>query len=520
MGNADRSSPWFRRSYGVFLLVVVGFACLSAACVAIATARGAIVSHDSVAYIAAARSVMAGRGSVIAFWTPHPIPLPFWPPFYPLVLAMAGRLIPEIPDAARWLSIVLFGLSTIVVAILVRKFTNSILFGCAGAFLFASSFTMWRLHAMVMAEPLFILLTLACIYFLDEYLTAGNRWVLALAAMAAGLSVVTRYAGLPMVVWGAVLLALDFRSHPRRRIDALIWAVVAATPLTLVSVWNLRVAGSVAHRPLAWHPRNLVFFRSLLAGVGECILPEALPYRLWITAVVILVLAPGTAIYLIRSGRSRQSYLALLLALQVGFLIGVGFFLDANLGVRRAIQPTFPLLLLFAGCAGGGLLRTRRRRIAVVIGVCALIALPNGPYMYRWVEATNRDPGGFGSRQWRESATMAFIEKLPADTVVYTNLPEPVYLVAGRNTRQLPAIQDPISFRRKTPAEIDREVTEIARSASAGHAAVVYFLNDRERIPFLIDGSELAARSGLRLAEAFDDGTAYMPTWQPPERKP
>jgi len=509
--DVDMRPPWFSRSDGLFLLIASGIACFSAACVAIATSRGADMSHDSVAYIGAVRSLVEGRGLVIPFGADQPVPLTRWPPLYPLVLAMAGAVTHDIEGAARWLSAGLFALNTILIAALGRKLTNCAIFGYAAAVVFASSFTMLRLHTMAMAEPLFILLALVCTYYLDDHLTTGKTAPLLAASVAAGLIVVTRYAGLPFIVWGAIVVFFRHRSSMRPWIDAVIWTLAAAAPIMLVTAWNVRGDGWVAHRTLTWHPQSGIFFSRMLAGVTECILPESLPHRNWVMAAGCLVLTPIAARYLIRRPEFRASYLAFLIALNVAFLIGVGLFLglDADLDIRRAIKPVFPFLILLAVCAGSRLLRTRTIRIAVLSGVCAAMALPNSPDMYRWVVEGSQSGLGFGNRQWRESATIAFIQNLPAKTVVYTNLPEPVYLVTGRNARFLPIVEDMVNRRRMTAAEIDLAVSGIAGRARSGDAVAVYFVRDEIRLPIMIAASDLAARCGLTRVIAFDDGTAY-----------
>lgn len=182
---------------------------------------------------------------------------------------------------------------------------------------------------------------------------------------------------------------------------------------------------------------------------------------------------------------------------------------DALLDARRAMMPTFPLLILLAAVAASRALRTPVIRFTVVSGACAAIALPNFPGMYRWVASASQEGLGFRSRRWRASATMAFIQELPTKTIVYTDLPEPVYLITGRNARFLPRIADPHSREGMTPAEVDSAVSEVARHARSGYAVAVYFLADEARASAMVAGPDLAARCGLMRAMAFEDGTAY-----------
>lgn len=500
-----------RPASGWFLLISAGIAGLSAASAAYATAAGAELSHDSVAYLAAARSLLDGQGLVIPFGAEHPIPFTHWPPLYPLGLALGGILTHDVDSAARWLSVALFALNTMLVAVLARKFTGSAIFGCGAAFLFASSFALLRLHAMVMTEPLFITFALICIYFLDEHLGTAKTAPLMAAATAAGLSAVTRYAGVPFIVGGALIIFLRQPSAKKSRISAAVWTVVAAAPELLVAVWNVRNTGTLANGVLWWHPQNKTFFIRMLSGMTECILPESLPHRNWFMVAGSLVLAPFVAVYVARRPDFRTQYLTFLVLLYVGFLIAAGFVADAPLDARRGMEPMFPFLVLIAAIAGSRLLCTRAARLGVVTAVCAAIALPNFPVMSQWAADAARNGHGFGDRHWRESPALAFIQSLPAATIIYTNLPEPVSLITGRRARFLPAVENAATGAVLTAAVIDSAVSEVTRQAHSGNAAAVYFLGETMRLPIMISGPDLAVRCGLMRVMNFDDATIYLP---------
>ena len=88
----------------------VGLAVLSllaGTAVLAATMRyGPGVSPDSAMYVAAARSLLDGAG----FVGYDGLPVAFWPPLYPAVLAAFGALGPDVVAVARWLGALVFGL--------------------------------------------------------------------------------------------------------------------------------------------------------------------------------------------------------------------------------------------------------------------------------------------------------------------------------------------------------------------------------------------------------------------------
>lgn len=502
-----------RRNDGVFLFVVAAICCLAGTCVATATGRGALLSHDSIAYFAAARSVIAGQGLTIPFGSAEPTPLTYWPPLYPLVLAAAGLLTKDVERGAIWLSIGLLAGATVLMAILARRLTKSGYLGCAAAFVFASLLTTWQTYSMVMAEPLFVFLLLLFVYLLDQYFTGANRWLFFAAAAAAGLALITRFAGLPFIGWGAIVIFQRGRSSWRRWSDAVLWTLAASTPAMLVAVWHLRVAGSVAHRTLAWHPQSIGFFLQLLNGCAGWILPAWLPHRVWVLAAVCLPLAPVAGMYFLRRPRAWESSLALLIVINIAFLVAVGFLADAIVGAKRAAQGMVAFEILLVVIAGSRFLRTPRTRRAVAAAVVALILIPNCSSAYRWVRDRSLNTDGFGGSAYRESDTMAFVRALPAKAIIYTNLPEPIYIATGRNARFLPLVEDAQSRRRMSAEEIAADIHEIALGARSGDAVAVYFRDDGDRQPIMVKASELSERSGLTRARVFRDATVYTSGW-------
>ena len=88
---------------GCLSIAVVGLAS-----VAISTRWGAGVSPDSTDYVAAATSLLHGRGVSTPAGDGSPVPMTLWPPLYPLFLALTGALGFELHAGARWLNALLY----------------------------------------------------------------------------------------------------------------------------------------------------------------------------------------------------------------------------------------------------------------------------------------------------------------------------------------------------------------------------------------------------------------------------
>ena len=150
----------------VELLVVI--AIIGVLFVLQATPEGAGLSDDSIAYIAGARSMVAGNGYREA-WLASNQPVTHFPPAYPGLLASFGFLGIDPLNAARWVNALLFGASAFVLGILAWRMTPSLTAGLVLAGLFVLSGDLLQVYAMAMSEPLFILLSLLAILTFDLY---------------------------------------------------------------------------------------------------------------------------------------------------------------------------------------------------------------------------------------------------------------------------------------------------------------------------------------------------------------
>src|SRR5512138_428565 len=131
-----------------------------------ATPEGAGLSDDSIAYIAGARSMVAGNGYREA-WLASNGPVTHFPPAFPSVLAFFGYFGIDPLRAARWVNALLFGLNAGLLGILAWRMQRSLVAGLVLAALFVASGEMFQVHAVTMSEPLFIFLSLLSFWMFD-----------------------------------------------------------------------------------------------------------------------------------------------------------------------------------------------------------------------------------------------------------------------------------------------------------------------------------------------------------------
>src|SRR5260370_12545978 len=152
----------------LLILVTVSAAGIARWCMS----SGVGVSPDSVIYLSAADSMIAGNGlKAIAFHyspkIPSGQPLVSFPPTYPLLLSLSGILSADRLNGARWLHSILFAGNVFLTGIIVYLSTNrSSLAAICGALLSFSSSAMLEIHTMAWSEPPFILFVLLAVLFL------------------------------------------------------------------------------------------------------------------------------------------------------------------------------------------------------------------------------------------------------------------------------------------------------------------------------------------------------------------
>ncbi|HEX9018319.1 MAG TPA: glycosyltransferase family 39 protein, partial [Anaerolineaceae bacterium] len=244
------------RKANVLLLLLLGLAALAGmVLVAYATARGAGVGGDATIYLTSARNLIAGKG---LGWTEADGSfrlLPYSPPFYPLVLGIVGLLARNMLAGARWLNVLLFGLTIALVGWFFFRATRRVWLAVVLSAVLAVSPVILGVQVWAMTESIFLLLGFAGLLALLAFLDRPRGWVLALSALLTGLAFLTRYIGVAYVATACLALLL-FGSEDDRRIrlrwqnlrTAILYGVAAIFPILVWLVIDFSLTGTVGSR--------------------------------------------------------------------------------------------------------------------------------------------------------------------------------------------------------------------------------------------------------------------------------
>ena len=414
---------------------------------------GVALHWDSTQYIAAARNLLAGNG----FHQFNGTPYVWWPPLYPLLLAVASLDVFDPLAVAGPVNAVIFGLTIfVVVQYLRRRLESRFLVVWAGLSLTLAA-PLAESASWAMTEPLFILLATLALIRTDDYLTGGNKTsTLAWAAVCAALAWQTRYLGAAVVAAVTLFLLCQRGARPTQRARrAAGFALAAAAPMALWLARNRLYTGN------ATGPRNTAPYSlpEVLSDLGRGFANNWVYFDLpLVPSVEWLRLVPAAGLLVVggvfigaATRRSmprmpfdwRPCYVFGGFALIYFMLTSAAVMLGATFhGFQpRFLTPMYVPLLVTAAFALDRLLssvraasasRTSTPTVAGAVVIAVLCVWTVGA-----VEPGAREIAqansclycrGYSSSFWADSETLEYVRQNRLEGVVYSNHPEVVYL--------------------------------------------------------------------------------------------
>jgi hypothetical protein len=452
----------------------------------VATPHGLGVSPDSTQYLSAAQNLADGRGLVVHWWARGVVPLTHFPPLVPIAIGTLVSAGLELARAAQVLNGVALALTVWITFLMTQRSTGSTFAPFCAALAVALSRDVLEVHAMVWSEPLYTVLSMAALFLVIRLLTDERWWLLVLAAVIAGLTIVTRYVGIALV--GTCVLALWlFAQGPLRRrlVRAAVFGGVAILPLVALFLRNLGRAGNVANRELAFHPVELRQLRSAASTVYHWLTPRTL--NRW-ELPVLLALGGGALLYSlvwVRTSREKEvrhfpdatnvmRVLLLYVVAYFGFICLTITVADAQTDFGpRLLAPLIPACVVIAADFLWVSARhpIRRRATVVLLGVMSLGLLTS---LYDWIRPTRAGGLGYNSTAWRRSHLAALVKRLPRDVDLYSNYPDALLYLTGREVTGLPRLFSPTSL--KPNPQFERQMRAMCLAAGSKPVAVAYFL--------------------------------------------
>ena len=197
------------------------------------TGSGVYVTHDSISYIAMARSLLEGEG--LLNWAGKPEAS--WPPGYPILLSITGFFSDPLHTAGA-LNSVAMGLTIFFVGFWLMQRIKSRFLVFWTCLLLAFAFPLRLAAYSVWSETVFILFVMLSIIWMDKYLMTQKRSSLIMVAVFTAFACLTRYVGITLIITVLPLLALQRGVKFREKAQRIgLYLVISLTPLC---VWLLR----------------------------------------------------------------------------------------------------------------------------------------------------------------------------------------------------------------------------------------------------------------------------------------
>lgn len=488
-----------------------------------ATLPGIGLGPDSFDYVAAAESWadsgrlgrLTGQGDFR--------PLTHFPPMYPVVLGVMERIGLPVAEASRWVNVAALAGVVVLCGVQIRLASGSEGAALAGAALLAFSPILLGVFSWAMSDPLFLLLQASSICCIGFYFrtVAGRKWLLG-AGVLASLAILTRYAGISLLLGGLVAVLLDrTRSSAARRAEGALYLLAGSALPVAWLARNLLVSGTTFDRVLGWHPPTRGEWKIALRDGLEWILPgefvdglAATPRYLFgflLAVVFAATLLPLWKRRAAAAGGKPASPQAMPQAL-MAYLAAYGLLLLLTVSIadrlteidRRTLAPAYAIWLVLTISAAAFVWRTGRSGVRVALGI--VLGLGLASYALQTLDRVielSRDGQGYSAARWQVSPTAAFVRGA-GDVPIYTNDLAAVYFLAGRTASFIPVPYNPATGQGR--ADYESWLATMHSDLSEHRGLLVIFGSE----PLPVEPELLAdLTQGLVLRGRFLDGAVY-----------
>jgi hypothetical protein len=504
------------------------------------TQWGPWTDDDSAEYFAAARNFASGRGLVLVRASGKVRPLSSRPPFYAVLLSIGPLLGINTFIFARFLDILLFSIFLFVLGFIAYRATDHLLLACPILLYFLVSSAFLNIFTSGLAEPLFFVLAISSFSLLISYFQTGRRLLFLISSILAGLSLVTRLAGVAVVGAGIVgLILFGSRRIIQRVKDITVYGLISAVGVVLW-FYQVNVMGESAGLysfdfSNLWD--QLAPARVGFVNYGWSLLPYALylPQPQYRTKLAILLLVGFLFLALLvaalkRKGalgfsRWRQSaYLQIIVAFTTFTLAYVVVFLFSHLFmqiprallIQRHLTPVglgvivamFTLIAYLIDSFGWPQ-RTNFLLIVLMLGLILPNIQPSATLLTRYHEQGY----GFSRKRWHNSQLMQAVQELPEDTILISNESEAMLLWINRPAYRVPELWtrlrvEPFTYFGENPDDLVEKIFREQGAALVLFDSVLTQFNAmygdaaEQRMEAFVDGLFPYAETG--------DGTLYF----------
>ncbi len=419
--------------------------------------HGFTVSPDSVYYLMGAEGIRRGLGFVSFEAGGVLRPIVHWPPLYSLLIALAT---PGVINS------IFFALTVFLTSLLIYMASRESLYSIVGGLLVATSPVLLKFSSMVLTESVFNFWVLLILMLMFRHAGTGRDRCLLLMGLVSALAVLTRYAGLFLVLPLAYYWL-------RRRLPVWKGALLTLSPVLTYALWKayLLSIGGQETRHIVFHPPSGHHFQVLLETMVKFVSfdPSAL-----LNPVVLLSLVVAIVLLVFtRSGRMGQGsrlLVELALVFAVSYLVflflSISFMDYYTLPDDRILSVLYPLLVV---AMVSYLSSFPLVRVLPFLLVLLALNLYGDTVLRREKSAPYT---GYNGPYYRNLQVIDYVRRnLPPDAIIYSNGPDLLWYYTRRPASMLPRVILPVE-RRLNP-RFREEMQEMVRRLTSGKGYIV-----------------------------------------------
>ncbi len=376
-------------------------------------------------------------------------------------------------------------------------------------------------HATVLSEPLYFALFLGVLALVSRTMEGAGIWICVAAGVVAGLSVLTRFSGIPIIAAGGLsILVYGCQNFKRRLSLSVLFSFTASVIFLGWLLYDRAGGGEGVGRQIAFlgDPDWATFIRGLNT-ISAFFVPSAIaiPIRafVFVLAMLSLLFLIYYALKLVdRESGNRTPAIARVAMMHVvtyaPFLI-LTLFMEFGLGIHsRYLVPVYIaacIALLTMFCRSSEVLNgDLGYRVAMVVMLALLASnVVRGSYSaYKLATKGNY----FKTAEWLQSPTLLRVGALDPDVKIYSNGPDAIRLLLRRKAYFWPRLYDSRTGVEHPLHPFDKEMAQLAREVADGSAVVVGFDNVDWRA-YLATEEQLVNELDLPLVNEESDGRIY-----------
>ena len=441
-----------------------------------ATPFGPGVGSDSVVYITSARNLLTGHGLGLVNPDGTFRLLPYFPPFYPLVLSGLGLFVKNLVEGARWLNALLFGGLIALVGWEFQRYTRNGLLALGLSCLLALSTVLIRVSTWAMSEPVSLLTGFGGLFLLLKYLGEQKLLTFIFSAVLVGLAFLSRYAMVAACLTGSLVILIFLPASFWKRVGrAVMYGLLSIIPMGIWFLVDYSATGTLGSR-------SSQSITDMTGRASDLLMPLKESFYNWtpfviqaaraigqpwfriilMTGALLAVLAVFLSARRIRNQNPKTSlnetaiaYAATVAIFGVLYLLMIaGTYILTYPPITLSDRMFSPLLVVYlislmwlGFIIVRGFQPNRWVHYLVIIGMLVFV----GSYAISartYVTEVSGDGQGYNAWVYRHSALIEYVKSLPEETPLITNKAPMLLYFTGRSAYTIQEVFSP-----KQPAD-------------------------------------------------------------------